>query len=172
MPVIDADCHVIESDHTWDYFDDAEASFQPLSLVSTRPGSEGKQFMSIDGRLRTVGFAQPRGGIGEELSGYSKTSAATRMLADVRARLAHMDELGVDVQVLYPTLFLTELTARPKPEAAMCRSYNRWLGDIWEQSDNRLRWVAVLPLLDIKESINQLRWSVENGACGIFMRGF
>src|SRR5437867_3233998 len=107
MPVIDADCHVIESDHTWDYFDEEEASFQPMSLVSTRPATQGKQFMSIDGRLRQVGFAAPRGGVGEEMSGYSQTSAATRTLADVQARLHHMDELGVDVQVLYPTLFLT-----------------------------------------------------------------
>lgn len=172
MPVIDADCHVIESDHTWDYFDEEETSFQPLSLVSTRPETEGKRFMSIDGRLRSVGFATPRGGAGEELSGYNRTSASTRTLADVEARLRHMDELGVDVQVLYPTLYLTELTSRPKPEVAMCRSYNRWLADIWEQSDNRLRWVAVLPLLDMKEALSQLRWSVEHGACGIFMRGF
>src|SRR5581483_1997347 len=105
MPVIDADCHVIENDHTWDYFDEAERSQQPMSLVSTRPGTEGKRFMSVDGRIRAVGFAAPRGGVGEELSGYSQTSSATRTLADVEARLRHMDELGVDVQVLYPTLF-------------------------------------------------------------------
>src|SRR5436305_15240708 len=100
MPVIDADCHVIENDHTWDYFDENERSFQPLSLASTRPGTEGKRFMSIDGRIHTVGFATPRGGVGEELSGYSKTSNATRTLADIQARLDHMNELGVDVQVL------------------------------------------------------------------------
>jgi predicted TIM-barrel fold metal-dependent hydrolase len=172
MPVIDADCHVIENDHTWDYFDEAEKSLQPLSLVSTRPETEGRRFMSVDGRVRSVGFAEARGGAGEEMSGYSQTSAATRTLADVQARIRHMDELGVDVQVLYPTLFLTEQTARPKTEAALCRSYNRWLADIWEQSDNRLRWAAVLPLLDMKESLNQLRWSVEHGACAIFMRGY
>jgi uncharacterized protein len=172
MPVIDADCHVIESDHTWDYFDEEDSSLQPLSLVSARPETAGKRYMSIDGRLRSVGFATPRGGPGEELSGYDRISAASRTMDDVRARLSHMNELGVDVQVLYPTLFLTEQTARPKTEVAICRSYNRWLADIWEQSDNRLRWVAVLPLLDMKEALNQLRWSVEHGACGIFMRGF
>src|SRR3954447_20257023 len=172
MPVIDADCHVIENDHTWDYFDAEDRGLQPLSLVSDRPETQGKRYMSIDGRLHQVGFATPRGGASEDLSGYSKTSNATRTLADVKARLTHMDELGVDVQVLYPTLFLTELTDRPKTEAGICRSYNRWLADIWEQSDNRLRWVTVLPLLDMKESLNQLRWSVEHGACGIFMRGF
>jgi predicted TIM-barrel fold metal-dependent hydrolase len=128
--------------------------------------------MSIDGRVRTVGFTAPRGGPNEEMSGYNKTSAATRTLADVQARIRHMDELGVDVQVLYPTLFLTEQTSRARTEVALCRSYNRWLADIWEQSDNRLRWAAVLPLLDMKESLNQLRWSVEHGACCIFMRGF
>jgi len=172
MPVIDADCHVIESDHTWDFFDEADAALQPMSLVSTRPETQGKRFMSIDGRLKTVGFATPRGGPSEELSGYDRISGASRTLEDVKARLGHMDELGVDVQVLYPTLFLTEQTARPRTEGALCRSYNRWVAEIWEQSDDRLRWVAVLPLLDMKEALNQLRWSKEHGACGIFMRGF
>lgn len=172
MPVIDADCHVIESDHTWDYFDENEKSYQPLSLISARPETEGRRFMSIDGKLMSRAFSVPRGGVGEEMSGYSQTSAATRTLEDVQARLRHMDELGVDVQVLYPTLFLTELTSRARVEVAMCRSYDRWLADIWEQSDNRLRWVAVLPLLDMKEALNQLRWCVDHGSCGIFMRGF
>jgi predicted TIM-barrel fold metal-dependent hydrolase len=172
MVVIDADCHVIEAEHTWEYFDEAEAQYQPQTLVSAKANGGGRRFMAIDGRLRSVGFSVARGDQREELAGYTRTTEASRTLADVQARLRHMDELGVDVQVLYPTLYLTQLTTRPRLEAAMNRSYNRWLAHIWGQSEGRLRWVAVLPLLDMDESLAQLRWSVEHGACGVFMRGF
>ena len=50
---------------------------------------------------------------------------------DIQARLKHMDGLGVDVQVLYPTIFLRPFTRRPEVELAVTRSYNRWLIDIW-----------------------------------------
>jgi len=43
-------------------------------------------------------------------------------LLDIDARLAHMDELGVDIQVLYPTLFLRPVTTRAEVEAALYKS--------------------------------------------------
>jgi predicted TIM-barrel fold metal-dependent hydrolase len=92
-------------------------------------------------------------------------------MADVAARLRHMDELEIDVQVLYPSLFLRPLTHRTDTEIALCRSYNRWMADIWSQGNNRLRWAAVLPFKDIEESVNELDYAVQNGACAVFMRG-
>src|SRR5207237_8778367 len=77
------------------------------------------------------------------------TVQATRELLDVEARIRHMDELRVDVQVLYPTLFLHAFTARPEIDVALCKSYNRWIAKATEKSRGRLRWVAVLPLLNI-----------------------
>src|SRR5262245_59603715 len=177
MTVIDADCHVIESDRTWEYFDKAEMRHRPPPSTTSQgsrsasPAGEARH-MAIDGRPHAVLFSVPRGDRREELAGYSKTTEASRMLTDVSARLRHMDELGVDIQVLYPTLFLTQLTARAEVEAALTRSYNRWLGDIWKQAGGRLRWVAVPPLLGMPETLSQVRRAVDHGACGILMRGF
>ena len=53
----------------------------------------------------------------------------------------------------------------------MTRSYNRWLVDIWKRAPERLRWVAVLPLLTMDKALEEARFAKENGACGIFMRG-
>jgi predicted TIM-barrel fold metal-dependent hydrolase len=78
-----------------------------------------------------------------------------------------MDELRVDVQVLYPTLFLHALTNRPEVELALCKSYNRWIAAMTEKSRGRLRWVAVLPLLSIDRAVEELRWAKDRGACGI-----
>jgi predicted TIM-barrel fold metal-dependent hydrolase len=97
-----------------------------------------------------------------------------RDMTDVSRRLSHMDEVGIDVQVLYPTLFLRPITKEHDVEFALVRSYNRWLADIWRQSKNRLRWVAAPPLLTLVDP-GKVRAEIEfckaNGACGIFMRG-
>lgn len=170
MAVIDADCHVIESDQTWAYFDESETRFRPLSLATP----EGRRYMSIDGKLRAGGgggFEQTNR-TNQVMSGFSQTTLEARTMRDIEGRLRHMDELGIDIQVLYPTLYLQQITDRPEAEVALNRSYNRWLADIWNQADGRLRWVAVLPLLDMEESLRQLPWCIENGACGVHFRGF
>jgi predicted TIM-barrel fold metal-dependent hydrolase len=82
-----------------------------------------------------------------------------------------MDELAVDVQVLYPTFCLRPFTRRPELELAVARSYNRWLIDIWKMAPTRLRWVALLPLLSMDKALKEARFAKENGACGIFIRG-
>ena len=41
MAVIDADTHVIETEHTWDYMDPSEQQFRPL--VVTPKGERGRE---------------------------------------------------------------------------------------------------------------------------------
>jgi hypothetical protein len=108
------------------------------------------------GKARNVGF---------------DTSRESREMEDIQERLKHMDDLDIDVQVLYPTIFLRPFTRRPEVELGVTRSYNRWLIDIWKQAPERLRWVAVLPLLTMDKALEEARYAKENGACGIFIRG-
>jgi uncharacterized protein len=156
MAVIDSDAHVIETDRTWEFMDESEQQFKPPVVVdATNPA---RAFWVIDGRLRPRGFAN----VGSE------TPKESRELLDVAARLRHMDELGTDVQVIYPSM-LTHMTDRRALDIALCRSYNRWMAQVWRESNNRLRWITRLPLLDVDESLAQLREAVANGACGVFM---
>jgi len=74
--------------------------------------------------------------------------------------------------VLFPTIFLTRISENPAVELALTKSYNRWLADIWSESNGRLRWAVVPPLDSMDEVEGQLRYGKENGACAIFMRGF
>ena len=171
MPIIDADCHVIESDQTWAYLDPADEAYRPRSY--TDPARPDRPLWVIDGNARERPFATAaKGTVAEVQSGFAQTSLATRSLADVDARIAHMDALGVDVQVLYPTVYLTQVSQKPAIDLALAKSYNRWLADIWSQSEGRLRWAAVPPLLTMDAVPEQLRFAKENGACGVFMRGF
>lgn len=87
------------------------------------------------------------------------------------ARLADMDKLDVEIQVIYPTLFLVYLTDDVELEIALCQAYNGWLAQVWRKAKNRLRWIAVLPLRSIEESIKEMKKAKENGAVGLFFRG-
>lgn len=170
MRTVDADAHVIESALTWQYMRQGAVSFIPIE-VTTLDGEEvegrsGRQteFWAIDGRL-----------VPRERNIGRETSKEAREMRDIERRLAHMSELSIDVQVLYPSLFLRPLTRKAQVELAMVLSYNRWLADIWKQGAGRLRWVAMPPLLSLSDAAlvrDVLKDAKENGACGIFMCGF
>lgn len=157
MPTIDADAHVIETERTWEYMEPAEAEFRPVRMS---PGQGKREFWFIDGRVFSRGVNVNR-----------DIPAASREMQDIELRLKHMDELEIDVQVLYPSLFLRPLTRRPEVEAALGKSYNRWLADICSRGQERLRWVAVVPLMSLDQAIVEARFAKANGACGLFTRG-
>jgi uncharacterized protein len=161
MAAIDADAHVLETPRTWDYLEPSEEQYRPRVVRAPGPGNGPEvDWWVVDGRLRTKGT-----NVGED------TPEASREMKDIALRLQHMDELGVDVQVLYPTIFLNPLTRRPEVELALSRSYNRWLGDIWEHGKGRLRWAAVLPLMTMDLALRELEWARNHGACAVFIRG-
>jgi predicted TIM-barrel fold metal-dependent hydrolase len=82
-----------------------------------------------------------------------------------------MDRLGVQTQVVFPTLFLIYLTDDTALEVALCRAYNRFLAQACAKSGGRMRWVVVPPLKSIDESVKELKWAKDNGAVGVFFRG-
>jgi predicted TIM-barrel fold metal-dependent hydrolase len=160
---IDADTHVDETEDTWEYMTREEARFKPISIDPGKPIIAGDvrahRFWLADGRLGTRRWRD------DERTG---TTAATRSLHDVKARVQHMDERGVDVQVIYPTYMLHGNAARPEVELAMCRSYNRWLADRTAEASGRLRWVVVPPTMSMDATLEELRFGKEHGACGVF----
>lgn len=159
MAVIDADAHVIETDRTWEYLDEAERQFGPVGVAAA--GSEPQNgYWVIDGKARARG-----GNVGKMFPRES------RELLEVSARLHHMDELGIDIQVIYPSI-LTAYTTRPEVESAFCKSYNRWMADVWGESKNRLRWATILPLMRMDNALEELRFARDHGACAIFIRSF
>jgi predicted TIM-barrel fold metal-dependent hydrolase len=96
-------------------------------------------------------------------------------MVDIQRRLEHMNEVSIDIQVLFPTLFLRPVTTEYDCELALVKSYNRWLADAWKRSNNRLRWVALPPVYSMPDPGKiraELEFAKANGACGVFMRGF
>ena len=185
MAVIDSDAHVVETDRTWDFIPPSDQHLRPLIVTRTDNAGNEARYWEIDGVLRGT-VRQPVGKreewdpnrVAPDMAATSvragrKVDApdASKHMEDVGARLRHMDELGIDFQMLYPTIFLRKLAERDETRVALARGYNRWLADIWSQSEGRLRWAAVLPLSVMDESIKELHWAAEHGANGVFMRG-
>ncbi|HLF77719.1 MAG TPA: amidohydrolase family protein [Dehalococcoidia bacterium] len=178
LKLIDADAHVIESDQAWQFGDPGDEEYLPKTvIIPSDPRTGGSESTSwlIDGKIQA-----PRAQASEEqmrersklLGRDQTTSPQAREMRDIEARLRHMDMLGTDVQVLYTTCFLFEMTRRLETDVAMCRSWNRWMADINSKAPDRLRWVCRPPTLSIKDSIEQMRYSKEHGAVGVFLRPF
>src|SRR5437899_655695 len=111
MKTIDADTHVIETDATWDYLLREEKVFRPASVTDD---ANGFKWWLLDGqKMHRAGHRSAQYGNG------------VQELANIPDRLAHMDRLGVDVQVIYPSFFNMAILAKPEQEIALCRSYNR-----------------------------------------------
>ncbi|MGB7947764.1 MAG: amidohydrolase family protein, partial [Candidatus Binatia bacterium] len=146
--------------------DDGERRYQPMTLDPGAPTAPGDarphRLWVIDGNIRLRRWRDDT---------RTGTVKATRELLDVDARIRHMDELRIDVQVLYPTLFLHALTDKAEIELALCKSYNRWIAKATEKTRGRLRWVAMLPLLSIDRAVEEVRWAKDHGACGVFKKG-
>ncbi len=179
MPgVVDADTHIAESESIWRLMDEAMLPRRPvrLSVPNDTLYKDRNAFWLIDGNI----FPKPAGrgsynlmtpSLPGQESERGGVTIACRELTDIEARLADMDRLGIETQVIYPTLFLIYLTDDVALEIALCKAYNRWLAEAWSKSRNRLRWVAVLPLRSIDASLEEMRMAKRKGAVGLFFRG-
>ena len=164
LTTIDADTHIDETEDTWEYMAASDAQFKPVVGYPSNPNPNRptQRFWVIDGDR------QPR--LHREDS-KTLTTVEARELLDVRTRLVDMDELNVRTHVIYPTLFLVQPTTNPEGDVVLKRAYNRWLGDRSAESDGRLGWLCLPPLMNMDEAIKEVRWAKDHGAVGIFKKG-
>ena len=172
MVTIDADSHVMEGPRTWEYCDPTERKFMPVLL---NPGPDAdRHFWLIDGKIRghVRHVVKPKDfqALAQASGRDMVVPPEAQHLEDIQARIRHMDEIGVDVQVMYPTIFIQQITDKPEFEVPICKSYNRWMADVWKQGKSRLRWVCALPLLSMPDALDMLPWCQNNGAVAVLMR--
>ena len=170
MSVIDADTHVDESESTWASLEGTEyEKYIPLTVelppeMNKRAGFRGgtRRKWVLEDRMQARAVRDD----------VNHPPRLRRELEDVPGRIAQMDDLGVDVQVIFPTFFIRYATENAEAEWALTTAYNRWLAGKCRETGGRLRWAAVLPLMRPDAAVEELRWAKDNGACGIFKRGF
>ena len=179
MPgVFDADTHIAESEAMWSFIDKEMYPRRPVlaRIPEDTWYHERNAFWLIDGEI----FPKPAGKASFSLitpsaqkkeSGRGDIHLAVRELTDPLARLKDMDKIGVEAQVIYPTLFLVYLTDDAQLDIALSRAYNRFIATACAKAPERLKWVAILPLRDITASLEEMKWAKQQGAVGVFFRG-
>lgn len=177
MRYVDADGHVEESLATFadKYLDPAFRAQRPRVVEM-----DGMVYWVIDEQLFPRRVGRSCNNLGTPTSYNGKPAVHTlgkpesigcMELTDLKARLQIMDEEEIDIQVLYPTLFLAyPLSSNPALATALCSSYNRWLGD-WLSGHDRLKWAAVVNLDDVPGAIREVREAKRLGTAAVMVLG-
>jgi predicted TIM-barrel fold metal-dependent hydrolase len=151
---------------------------------------EGRQHHLVGGRLAHAvrnptwnPIAKP-GSIADFLRGNPKSRRPEDLLKDreplpdaymkPEARLARMDEQGIEATWLFPTLgVLYEELLKHDTEAvlALFRGFNRWLDDDWGLCfRNRIFAAPYITLSDVGFAREELEWALGRGARVVVMR--
>jgi predicted TIM-barrel fold metal-dependent hydrolase len=176
--IIDSDTHIAEGETMWAMIDKEMFPRRPVLLRAPEDTLYGPRnaFWLIDGSI----FPKPNGKGSFRLitpsaskleSARGDIHLAYREMTDIPGRLGDMDKLGVQTQVIFPTLFLIYITDDAALDVALARAYNRFLAQACERSAGRMRWVVVPPLHSTEESVKEIRWGKDHGAVGVFFRG-
>ena len=172
--IIDTDSHQMEPPGIWaDYIDPAFADRAPRigDMGNGRAGmcAEGEPITKQDGNypMHAKEFleAAARG-----MEKHEKSRAAGFR---PEARVADMDEHGVDAQVLYPTVggqMLGKEFKDPELLAAVCRAYNDWSLEYCGHSAQRLRMAAMLPVQAPDLAVEEARRAAGKGAACFYVR--
>lgn len=155
--VVDVDSHVYEPTAIWDYVPSGDRD-QVAAAFFSRVEDDGMVSTILNGapakglnRSHIVRQAIWRPGMSVDDVGALDPSVGHPLNPgawDAAARLADMDAMGVDRQVVYPTLLTEYLPQIVDRDAAalLCRAYNDWVWDLAGAAGERLHPVAALPL--------------------------
>ncbi|MEZ5168585.1 MAG: amidohydrolase family protein [Acidimicrobiales bacterium] len=150
----DGGAQVLVGDRPFTFLND------PFSAHHTRPGS-------LREMLRNMKAGVPV----EENDAVESIQPAYR---DRAARLARMDEQGVDAMVLFPTVAVCVehfMKDRPDRTYANIASFNRWLEEDWGfGTDGRIFGVPLLSLLDVDAAVAELESVLDRGARFVHLR--
>ena len=177
MQVIDADSHVGESEAMFDLLDKEYYAKRPQAVGFSADSGFGpfNAAWAIDGKM----FPNPVGKGATllltptfmDLNKASPCSIPSMELTDVPARLADMDRMGIEKQVIYPSLFLAATAADVGLEAALMRCYNTFVAQACTRSEGRLAFAAVVPIRDTDAAISELRRAKGLGAVAVMLHG-
>lgn len=90
---------------------------------------------------------------------------------DPHARIKWMNEEGIDVSLIYPTLgtMWEDGCEDPRLAGAYCRAYNNWILDFCEPYPDRLIPIAHIPNRDVRESIQEVKRTAGLGVSGFMI---
>ena len=174
---VDADSHVLEPRSTWiDYIDPA---FRDRA-IRIEVDQQGDEVLLVDGRpvesMRN-GLAG-LGGINLDPAQALDRSAGLRYEDgcppggyDPSARLRVMDDEGIDISLLYPTIGICweGLVTDAALATAYTRAYNRYIVDFCSYSPERLVPVAHISLIDERGAVEEVVRARDAGCRAVYL---
>ncbi len=176
---IDVDGHIMEPQDLWQDYIEPEYRDRALKIERNEKGLE---YLSIDNQeiqLMQGGTLGTFGAIGKDIRPYLVPGNINWKEAmvpggyDPHERVKVMDEEGIDMTLVYPSLGICwEHGCRdPKLAAACCRAYNNWVFDFCNAHPDRLVPVVHIPTLDIQEGAKELERTAALGAKAALLSG-
>jgi len=171
--VIDMDSHVLEPPDLWDNY--LESKYQDRG-IKIRTCSDGQEELIIDNKVLMKGRLAALGGVEHSadqlflqpdipyLEGCPPASY------DTDARIALLNEWGVDAGVVFPTIgILWDKPDDPELAMAYARAYNNWQWDFASPALDRIIPIAHIPLYDVDLALEELRRCIKLGFKGMFL---
>ncbi|MBI3721643.1 MAG: amidohydrolase family protein, partial [Fimbriimonas ginsengisoli] len=159
-PVIDADGHINDWHLEWQQRVPPELrEFAPRSII----GDNGWRQLEIDGRRLPTGGTRRNQKTTTRPAKYWASNRPGEQRPE--PRLPDMDEMGIDVAVLFGGhCFLVESVVESQKAAiATLRAYNDYLIDYCSADRKRLKGAAMVPIQSGADAAAELRRAVEGG---------
>ncbi|GLY50575.1 LLM class flavin-dependent oxidoreductase [Lentzea sp. NBRC 102530] len=167
LPIIDADCHVVEPFELWQRIPEKFRDRVWRREVSEEDGEvlwfEGRRIKAewTTGTLSTPGAAAEGGRLDVDFDHEVDSG-----VWEPHRRLEVMDEQGIAVSVLFPSMMLGLCDVdSAELQACYAEVYNAWMAEFCSVDPIRLRWGALLPTREVDGAVSALRKAVDQGAC-------
>ena len=175
-PAVDADGHILEPADLWQKYIDPKYRDRAVRIDHDEKGWE---VLLFDNKPAEVvrGTLGALGGVGMNPDEFFIPGNKTYMDGcppgsyDPKARLKVMDDEGIDIAMLYPTIgiFWEGWVQDPKLATAYSRAYNRWLVDFCSYDKKRLFPIAHISLLDPEGAVEETIRAQKDGCVGVYL---
>jgi predicted TIM-barrel fold metal-dependent hydrolase len=168
--VIDADGHICEPPALWT---DYVASRHRADTIRVERDGDGRDWLWINGTQRKnlppaaacipAGMDDP-----QHIPTWDEILPGSY---DAKARVAVLDEEGIERSLLFPSLYLLvgDIEQADVAEAA-CNGYNEWIADICRDGNGRLDAVGVVPLQSVEAAAREAEHVARLGLKGVCFR--
>lgn len=173
---VDADGHILEPRNTWIDYIAPKYRDRAIRIDHDALGHEvllidGKSLEAVHGRLAAFGGVEMDPTPLFDTGRYNYEYGCPPGSYDPKARIKVLDEEGIDIALLYPTIGISweGHVQDPLLAHAYTEAYNRWLVDFCSHDTKRLVPIAHLNLLDVDLAVKEMRRAHAAGCRGIYI---
>ena len=171
--VVDMDSHVMEPPDLWQNY--LEPKYRDRAIRIERD-ADGDEVLLVDNKVLLKGRLAALGGAEHDAvqtfvdKSLSYMDGCPKASYDTDARIRLLDEWGVDMGLVFPTIgILWDKEDDPELAMAYARAYNNWQWDFASPALDRILPVAHVPLYDVDLAYAELKRCLDLGFKGMFM---